>query len=163
MTHKELKVKKFHILKSHVLFKSFVESCIVLNSYRYVFQFSRFKMWIFSTVDIFILFSSHKPFWIRIHHNCRYFHFFLITQTILDPDPPNARIRIQCILIRNIASVWKSEHLLSVICHQEEGGNDELDELTPDELKSLLDNFPTLSKQEKRLAFENLTSELKTF
>jgi hypothetical protein len=51
----------------------------------------------------------------------------------------------------------------SVICHQEEGGNDELDELTPDELKSLLDNFPTLSKQEKRLAFENLFSELNTF
>jgi hypothetical protein len=45
-------------------------------------------------------------------------------------------------------------YLLSVICNQEEGGNDELDELTPDELKSLLDNFPTLSKQEKRLAFD---------
>jgi hypothetical protein len=45
-------------------------------------------------------------------------------------------------------------HLSSVICHQEEVGNDELDELTPDELKSLLDNFPTLSKQEKRLAFD---------
>jgi hypothetical protein len=29
----------------------------------------------------------------------------------------------------------------------QEGGGDELDELTPDELKSLLDNFQTLSKQ----------------
>jgi hypothetical protein len=39
--------------------------------------------------------------------NCRHFHSFLITQTVLDPDPdpPKAGIRIPYILIRNIASV----------------------------------------------------------
>jgi hypothetical protein len=91
---------------------------------------------------------------------CKFFKlqiFFILfsSQTVLDPDPdsPKALSGFRTSLSATLPPPYESQNICyhsSVICHQEEGGNDELDELTPDELKSLLDNFPTLSKQEKK-------------